>query len=270
MTRTVSTIFAVLLATIATGAHANDAELRLLKAQVALQRRQITKLQQDLFVKTARIAKLEAACRKAGIDPDAKPPKPTTAPSTTKPSPPPDPTKNLPAGWAASFDAARTLHKHNIDSVRQKLRTTRSRTTRKQLSDLLRKHLSSNGKPAVLSPLEVGRVGQLPYEQDAIVRQVVNPSEMIVEITVTVHLSARTPRRRPITKRVWMKGVPTTGLVDNSRMPTGFLFRVSGTKMYETVAGSSKTIFLLEPIDKSKWQGAYEAWCKATSAKSKL
>jgi hypothetical protein len=55
---------------------------------------------------------------------------------------------------------------------------------------------------------------------------------------------------RPVSypKKVWIKGLPTKNLVDNMRIDTNCLFKVTGTKSFEDNYDGKITVFLIEPV----------------------
>lgn len=89
-------------------------------------------------------------------------------------------------------------------------------------------------------------IGHGSYRADAWVKSIIDITNMIVVITVDYR--AHNPTRyTPITTNVWVKGLNTVGLVDNSKLEYSGLLKATGTKTYTTVSGTGKTVFVLEP-----------------------
>lgn len=123
------------------------------------------------------------------------------------------------------------------------------------------------------SDLPIGMIGKLPVSEETqattvlndqlaftgtrlrtyqySVRQVIDENNALVEWKRSTHLFAnRAPGSSSVL--VWLTG-PTDGLIDGSQLGIGGgIYKVTGTRQYETAAGSSKTVFVLEPFDASK------------------
>lgn len=107
----------------------------------------------------------------------------------------------------------------------------------------------------------VGHIGRLPYPLR--VQQVVNATNMIVETSLQTEPPSPHPRgskesrllanmpstmREPSSKVIlWISGLLTEGIVDDTSIWLDNLFRVVGTKRFANATGSSTTRFLLIP-----------------------
>lgn len=47
---------------------------------------------------------------------------------------------------------------------------------------------------------------------------------------------------------VWVKGISTAELADNAEILRNIVFKVTGTKTYETADAGIRTLFVLEPL----------------------
>ena len=63
---------------------------------------------------------------------------------------------------------------------------------------------------------------------------IVNENEMLVQM---------------YDQNVWVRGIPTTGLVDGKRVSLDRVFEVTGMKRYPTAIGGSTTVFVIEPFE---------------------
>jgi hypothetical protein len=97
------------------------------------------------------------------------------------------------------------------------------------------------GQHACMDPesLSVGTVGYLEYWQYNIA-QVMGPNDLLLTI--------RNPKIPP----VWLTGYSTKGLADGDLARILGLVEVTGTKTYETVAGSSKTVRVIQFINAAR------------------
>ena len=103
--------------------------------------------------------------------------------------------------------------------------------------------------------LEVGQIGVLDTTLTWVVSQVLGPEEMLVR--AFFHRSYWT---------LAVRGVSTAGLVDDRVVDLRQIVKISGTKMYETVIGGSRTVFVVEPWDQTeldKWLPELEKRRKA-------
>lgn len=90
-----------------------------------------------------------------------------------------------------------------------------------------------------VSPIKVGNAGFFRAQQK--VQQVVSDRQMLIIIN---------------DQTVWIDGVSTAGLTDDSYISFDDPFYISGTKSYETAIGGTKTVFVAEPIKAAKnWDG---------------
>lgn len=91
---------------------------------------------------------------------------------------------------------------------------------------------------------EVGHFGTMK-DHNCIVQQVIDDRNMLVEYS---DIQVGRVGGGPI---MWVTGVPTTGYVDGKGLELKQMFRVSGTKKYNTALGFAKTVRVLEPFDVS-------------------
>ena len=228
----------------ATEADTLKSENRLLKAQITLLKREVARLRFELTLKHSRPPKRPATrpARKA-----ARAPTPRSRELATMSASP------------AVFKYMRMLHDEKIASLRRRIRTEKNSTARRGVMDDLRRALASNGGLPTLTRLAVGRFGRL-YDSRVRIRQIVNAEEMLADILTRI-LPPGDNTWRTTKHLVWIKGLDISARVDKSVLTATGPFIVTGTKQYETVGGSTSTIFLLEPVDGPTWQKAYDAWC---------
>lgn len=96
---------------------------------------------------------------------------------------------------------------------------------------------------------EVGSVGVL--EGTGEVRQILDVDSALVEIEFFVgrwSFSSWDPRRVVKESLVLMKGIDFTKFVDNESFASGLILKVTGTYTYENVLGSSRTVYVVEPV----------------------
>ena len=128
------------------------------------------------------------------------------------------------------------------------------------------------GKPAAppaatsfSSDLAVGQIAYLGRANNARVEDIIDGTNMVVEITVGYKsLATRSPGLRfnesrfltgvrsggpqeAITKTVWIKGLNTAGLVDRSEVKSPGPLKITGTTSY-TKWSDKTTLFVLEPV----------------------
>ncbi|HLB74545.1 MAG TPA: hypothetical protein VJJ98_11035 [Sedimentisphaerales bacterium] len=151
---------------------------------------------------------------------------------------------------------------------KQQLEITKPTTKRK---DPLEKIVTESAKRAATpaerkgfgTDLAVGQVAYLDgthdtgrevYQASAYAREIIDANNMIVEITIGYKAeyprfsTTGVPSRHiGITKLIWLKGVSTAGLVDNSKVNCPDPMKVTGTKTYTAVTGALRTTFVLEP-----------------------
>ncbi len=111
-------------------------------------------------------------------------------------------------------------------------------------------------------PLEEGDVGRLPYPYRVI--QVVDENNAIVEINYYPWVSRADMQQ----ETVWMK-ISTKGMADDKKYTTADYFKVAGTKKYDTAAGTTKTITMLETTENPNKAKIAAANAKAAEAKVK-
>jgi hypothetical protein len=107
--------------------------------------------------------------------------------------------------------------------------------------------------PRLDYPPKVGMIGRLSGTTCG-VDQVIDEDEMIVtaswaQKTVVVRNNVALPSAKTVQADFWVKGVSTAGLTDDRGAELKDVFEVTGTKQYETVFGSTRTILVLEPFD---------------------
>jgi hypothetical protein len=105
-------------------------------------------------------------------------------------------------------------------------------------------HISQSGNPGELTwPLATGKVGTFsPYFQ-CVVEQVIDGSNILVRTAFAGDSDAEG------LKMFWVSGCPTADLVNGQHIKAPGVFRVKGTRQYSTTAGSTNTVFELEPFD---------------------
>lgn len=152
---------------------------------------------------------------------------------------------NLPGGTAPKVYPSKKAKESAVSEAEAALAATQSKLARYR-----------NGAEYVYGsltyPTKVGDYGTI-YRGDSKVKvaQVIDGSTMI--ITVYYEPSeARVPGRRVNATALSMKvkGVSTHGATDDAGFELPMIFRVSGTETIATVGGGSRTMFVLEPIDK--------------------
>ncbi len=87
---------------------------------------------------------------------------------------------------------------------------------------------------------EIGRRG---YVEWLAVTQIVDDKNMVGHIWAKIR---HNPEARGHKLRVWVTGMDTVGMVDDRKYNVKRVFKITGTKRYETLFGSS-TVFVLEP-----------------------
>lgn len=138
---------------------------------------------------------------------------------------------------------------------------------------------ASSVEPPIIKELTGGCVGRLPHSEGVQVKQIIDNNQMLASVLMKlVPQYRRVTRSRFLTRApisgyderrtlIWFKGIKTAGLVDDKAVEMDGLFIISGTKKYTTVAGSTKTVFVLEPVDEQRWRAACKAWKKLQNAK---
>ena len=112
------------------------------------------------------------------------------------------------------------------------------------------------------SDLAVGQIAYLGRTNNARVEDIIDGTNMVVEITVgyrNLHPRAPVGESRflsgpptsvpkvAITKTVWIKGLNTAGLVDRSEVKSPGPLKITGTRSY-TKWSDKTTLFVLEPV----------------------
>lgn len=192
---------------------------------------------------------------------------PTTA-TTTQPA--------WPAQWETSFRIAQRYRKSELQSIKAQItkqRKTRPRTAKHRAA--IRKVLAQLGKrqrdlsAASVPPLppltetEIGYAGPL-LDGWAEVIQVVNHNEMRAKFLFSKAWSIGGHYQRQSWQRpLWFKGVDTSKFADDKTVTLKGCFIITGTRAFKTVGGGSRTEFVVEPLDMTKWRAAYTAWATA-------
>jgi hypothetical protein len=118
-------------------------------------------------------------------------------------------------------------------------------------------------EPYFTYPLSVGKIAKVgvieskdsqpdsfKYKQYLVARTIIDSNNAIAEFKINTGASAFKPI--PVYDTlVWVKGVDTKGIADDQLLlPEGdYVFKVTGTKSYDTVMGAKKTVFVLEPYE---------------------
>lgn len=103
-------------------------------------------------------------------------------------------------------------------------------------------------------PLKVGMVGKFTKKNVEFfeVKLVLDAQEMIVSPMSSPTVKGGrvkkvlAPNAGPADAYIWVKGFPTAGIKNNEEIQLEGIFKVSGTKTYQTASGN-KTVFVLEP-----------------------
>lgn len=114
-------------------------------------------------------------------------------------------------------------------------------------------------------PLRAGAVGAL--FEGGLVEQVVNEKEALIDLAFTiqgwtVRNNALVPNPTQSRVLAWVK-TDTSAMTDDAGTALPGVWVITGSKKYDTVAGGTKTVFVLEPVDTK----AFEAWYKARKKK---
>jgi hypothetical protein len=117
------------------------------------------------------------------------------------------------------------------------------------------------------APLEVGQIAYFGSRNYAMLEQIIDANNMLVDIITDyepvpdssarstpvtesrflTYAGTRYRRQKPVHELIWVKGIPTGTLADGSRIPYRKPLKITGTKTYEVVFGGSKTVFVFEP-----------------------
>ena len=124
----------------------------------------------------------------------------------------------------------------------------------------LQKKVSKGPAKPFWAVSKVGQAGYITSLNKPTVYQIIDGQNMLIEITigyrtyssgrlapVESRFLTRAPSYRgpsePIRKTVWIRGVPTAGLVDDAIPSLPTMLKVTGTKSY-----GASTVLLLEPV----------------------
>jgi hypothetical protein len=86
---------------------------------------------------------------------------------------------------------------------------------------------------------------------------VVGPDEMLAEVYTestlgdNVVTESTQGRTYSTPREVWVTGISTVGLVDGVSLTRTDLFKVTGTKTYQTAGAGIRTVFVIEPVTSS-------------------
>jgi len=112
--------------------------------------------------------------------------------------------------------------------------------------------LKKEGKSSrIFFPLSVGQIVYFDVDDKINVVQVVDSNNMIVELLIReVRKYPNYTVLEPVKQMAWIQNYKTTNIVDEKKIipPPNLLFKIIGTKTYETAIGGTQTVFLLEPI----------------------
>ncbi len=103
---------------------------------------------------------------------------------------------------------------------------------------------------------QLGDTGRLP--NGFRVKQIVDEQTMLVGSRWNIDASQAAAQGTPGAKSnnheiaFWLVSYPTKGIAVGAVVEPKTSFTISGTKQYGTVAGASKTIFVLEPVAETK------------------
>jgi uncharacterized coiled-coil protein SlyX len=106
--------------------------------------------------------------------------------------------------------------------------------------------LGKDGQPLGFTRIEAGTIG---WVNSVRVQQIIDANNAIVHIAIVKKDGTLTNTRSGYLKRkVWLKGVDTTGAADRSAIDLNCLCQITGTKSYMAVTGAQRTIFVMEPV----------------------
>lgn len=117
----------------------------------------------------------------------------------------------------------------------------------------LRAKLIPTSVPIDARDMSVGSVGQVDYAK---LVQAWSDNDALALVGIMVYESDRIgpydlPQPgggRHIEKLVWLKGLDFKGKVDDEQISLDkYVFKITGTKRYETEDGGTKTVFVIEP-----------------------
>lgn len=121
----------------------------------------------------------------------------------------------------------------------------------------LKKQLEENDPPFIRTisttkALKVGDLGRFP-EASIRAQQVIDETNCLGrwfyhERYTEIRRGVPFPVVNDIEQMLWTKGFPTKGVADDDAMPINGCFEVTGTKTYDTAAGSA-TVLVIEPFD---------------------
>ena len=174
----------------------------------------------------------------------------------------------------------KTVSEYAAEIDRLKIEIAALKKQNEQLREICKQHnfdLSviddkSSTQTEPLGSLAVGKVGVIQSPNSLKILQILDSTNMICEFTRIVYVEritespsypqeSRTASGRyapikytePASREevVWIKGIDTTGKVDDHIITIKLTLRVTGTTQYDTAFGP-KTVFVLEPTAESK------------------
>lgn len=97
-------------------------------------------------------------------------------------------------------------------------------------------------------PYSVPKVGLIGTLRDSRVwaRQVIGDKEMLVDI---FWYAADLPKQT----QFLLRGVPSDGVVDDTKLELSGVYKITGTYGYINVFGAKRTVFVIEPVDVAPW-----------------
>ncbi len=163
------------------------------------------------------------------------------------------------------YDPQKATAYLSVEQEREKAEQERAAARRK--AEQQSAQLANLSETLLTDPFKAGMVGVSRNGQITVL-QVVGPNDMRAEVYTETTASVEdgyyqydpyvTGYQAPAVKykkvtvsmphEVWIKGIPTTGLVDGQPISRNDVLKVTGTKTFTTTEGTPRTIFLLEPL----------------------
>lgn len=94
-----------------------------------------------------------------------------------------------------------------------------------------------------LQPVTLQESGIISHSYE--IAQIIDESNMLVAID---NLNLYSRYKEQESRLIWLKS-STKGVVDGTRIKLDGVYQITGTKQYTTAIGSSKTVYVIEPID---------------------
>jgi hypothetical protein len=163
------------------------------------------------------------------------------------------------------YDPQKATAYLSVEQEREKAEQERAAARRK--AEQQSAQLANLSETLLTDPFKAGMVGVSRNGQITVL-QVVGPNDMRAEVYTEETTSVEdgyyqydpnvtgyqelTPKYKKVAvsmpHEVWIKGIPTTGLVDGQPITRNDVLKVTGTKTFTTTEGTPRTIFLLEPL----------------------